>query len=388
MRFIEPKRFLQEWQSSYSICKTLLSSVINAVAQNKPLIGDRGISRQQQQAISSFPQRLSATEANAIFSDYPKRGVQPIVDLTGLDFLPAEITEACVCLATVEAKGLKARWLGRNPLNNTQFWSATKIIPLLNVVAQTNANFPTVPLDHCEIRQSGCSKGRSLYDTALNIVSYRQEHLPDQGSNALSAVLKRFETYAGLETWIQTITGNPSLEFRGNYGRAPSIDFPELVEPNTQQVLLKAAPQTPKGHNHVSAYDLTRLVSMLGWHPLLPEQAQLPGLQESGWSLLVRSLAHDCARYMDEALARLDRDPLSCVILSKDGYGYSDERGSDEVIYTAFLQISAPAPSLAITLRAVRSNKGRPNSQRPFLDALMAEAVTEILARFVEANVR
>ena len=42
--------------------------------------------------------------------------------------------------------------------------------------------------------------------------------------------MKRFQTYAGLETWLKGITGNENATFRGLYGEAPLIAAPELVE--------------------------------------------------------------------------------------------------------------------------------------------------------------
>lgn len=310
---------------------------------------------------------------------------------TELEFLPPQVTEACVCIGSLHQESLWTHWLGRNPDHNDQFWSATKIIPLLNVASQLGDRLksqgdgrPRSPLQHCLIRAPDGRGAMSFLAIARNIVAYRNEWRPSKSSNALSAVLKRFETYEGLEHWVKNLTGNNHLEFRGNYGRLPPILFPELVDPATQSVLLKAAPLTEKGHNRISAYDLTRLMSMLGWHRYLPAECRLPSVDSQSLQPILWALREDPARYLDRAIAQLRPMPplYPVIILSKVGYGPSDERQTDELTYTAFVQLlykPHQTQSLALTLRTVLPNGGKPNSQRRSLDQIMTTAVTELL---------
>lgn len=328
---------------------------------------------------------------------YPQWGMMPEIH-TELEFLPSQVTEACVCMGSLHQETLWTRWLGRNPDHSVQFWSATKIVPLLNVASQVGDRRksqgderPGSPLQHCLVRSTDSRGGMSFLAIARNIVAYRNEWRPSKSSNALSAVLKRFETYEGLECWVKDLTGNQHLEFRGNYGRLPPILFPELIDPATQTVLLKAAPLTEKGHNRVSAYDLTRLMSMLGWHRWLPVECRLPSVNSQDLQPILWALREDPARYLDRAIAQLR--PLAqlhpVIILSKVGYGPSDERQTDELTYTAFVQLVSnhPTASLALTLRAVLPNGGKPNCQRRSLDQIMTAAVTGLLHRVYGSDI-
>lgn len=232
----------------------------------------------------------------------------------------------------------------------------------------------------------------SFLAIARNIVAYRNEWRPSKSSNALSAVLKRFETYEGLEHWVKNLTGSEHLEFRGNYGRLPPILFPELVDPATQSVLLQAAPLTEKGHNRISAYDLTRLMSMLGCHRYLPVECRLPSVDSQSLQPILWALREDPARYLDRAIAQLRPiTPLyPVIILSKVGYGPSNERQTDELTYTAFVQLRYnphQTQSLALTLRAVLANGGKPNSQRRLLDQIMTSTITGLLHSLVLGSI-
>jgi hypothetical protein len=325
---------------------------------------------------------------------YPQWGTLPEIN-PELEILPPQVTEACVCIGSLHQETLWARWLGRNHHRNVQFWSATKIIPLLNVASRVGDRLksqrhdsPHSPLQHCLVRSPDSRGGMSFLAIARNIVAYRNEWRPSKSSNALSAVLKRFETYEGLERWVKDLTGNEHLEFRGNYGRLPPILFPELIDPATQTVLLKAAPLTEKGHNRISAYDLTRLMSMLGWHRYLPVDCRLPSVDGQNFQPILWALREDPARYLDRAIAQLrptaQLHPV--ILLSKVGYGPSDERQTDELTYTAFVQLrykSHQTQSLALTLRTVLLNGGKPNSQRRLLDQIMTRAVTGLLHSLV-----
>lgn len=61
----------------------------------------------------------------------------------------------------------------------------------------------------------------------------------------------------------------------------------------------------PRSRNLVSAYDLVRMISMLGWHHQLSQNTRLPGAQWSSLATLVEGLGQDTARYIDVALEQL-----------------------------------------------------------------------------------
>ncbi len=95
----------------------------------------------------------------------------------------------------------------------------------------------------------------------------------------------------------------------------------------------------PRSRNLVSAYDLVRMISMLGWHHQLSQNTRLPGAQWSSLATLVEGLGQDTARYIDVALEQLglQRKVAEPVILSKLGYGAeTDDPCIDALSYVAF----------------------------------------------------
>lgn len=335
---------------------------------------------------------LKGSNKQVAFTLYPKLGELPQIDKQGLDFLHEDIKEACVCIGSFADGKMKAHWLGRNALTKGQFWSATKIIPMLNTACRVNAKFIDVRLDNCVVRdKEGDKDNASFYDLAVDIVSY-QERIGT--SNAIAAMFKRFETYDRLESWVKKITGNNNLEFRGLYGEAPYINQPELYDTSKHSVVLSAAPETDKGNNLLTTYDLTRLISMLGWHYYITQEARLPGAQWLGLQTIVRAMGADSARYADAALKTLGLDSIitSPVIISKLGDGYSDERERTEFVYVALVQFVDPRPkaegkpaklrTVAMALRGAKAIGDR-DREAIELDARMAAEVTEILRRVV-----
>jgi hypothetical protein len=143
----------------------------------------------------------------------------------------------------------------------------------------------------------------------------------------------------------------------------------------------------PRTRNLVSAYDLVRLLTMLGWHQRLEPDRRLPGAQWSSLATLVEGLGHDTARYIDVALEQLGlvEAVAEPVILSKLGYGaVTGDPAIDALTYVAFASF--------------RDTRFRPHRQRCFAlalriptrpgleaalrhDARMAAEVTEILRR-------
>ena len=160
-------------------------------------------------------------------------------------------------------------WLGRKPLSNVQAWSATKLVPILNVLCQSNVQSTTTPIRACTIVDSqDMVNSISFVDAAIDVVSYRKDNIETEQmiSNRTADMFKRFNSLPGLEAWFRTMTGN-SMQFRGYYEGKPLIRAPQLRA--NAALLLAAPPEGESGANLVSAYDLTRIMTMLGWHVVL-----------------------------------------------------------------------------------------------------------------------
>jgi hypothetical protein len=216
-------------------------------------------------------------------------------------------------------------------------------------------------------------------------------------SNSLAAMLKRFDTRIGLEQRLHNITGNNGLSFRSDYGEIPYLNNPKIFDISKKQVLLTLAVNSVKQNNSVSAYDLTRVISMLGWHFHLEQRSRLKGCQWNSLETIVRAMGHDSARYADEAIKTLGMDSLitSGVIISKLGFGVSSIRGTVETVYLALVRFVDERPhaaggpaklrTLAMTLRAEKVLDGSSNLDRQAieLDARVGAEVTEILRRLL-----
>lgn len=377
-------------------------------ANNRAFLDKRIENSPYKGEVDSYPLRLkekpdnlelvslgdSVTLANSsvvTFTAYPSRGNQPSIDDQGLNFLHDDIKEACVCVGSFVNGEIKAHWLGKNALNNVQFWSDTKFVAILNLVCEANSKDPSCDLDSCVIRPHGSTESYSFNKLALGVVSYNNN---PASSNRLAATFKRFATFSGLESWVQNITGNTLLQFRGNYGENPFINLPELFDQKTNKILLKAASLEPQSDNLVSAYDLTRFISMLGWHHHLTQGSRLPGAQWDSLESVVRAMGKDIARYVDVAIERLGLQSVikSPVIISKVGWGRSGSRDRTEITYTALVQFIDQRPkttsghsklrTLAVTLRAAKDLNDA-NKEAIQLDARIAAEVTEILRRVV-----
>jgi peptidoglycan hydrolase-like protein with peptidoglycan-binding domain len=370
---------------------------------------DRGVQSSAYKAeLPQFPDRLrevpdgievislgetakAASGKTVTFTPYPVRGQQPPIDPKGLDFLHPDIVAACVCIGSVVDGKQRSRWLGKNALQNMELWSATKIIPLLNVVCRVNEQYPAIDADHCLVRPYGSSGGHKFYDLATDIVNYK---IAIGSSNALAAMFKQFDTPYNLEAWVRKVTGNTSLLFRGGYGEPPFIQTPELWDSKSQKRVLTAPATGSAGGNTLSTYDLTRLLSMLGWHFHLPLEARLPGGQWDSLECIIRAMGNDTARYLDLAIERLGLASVirSPVLISKLGFGRSSIRDRTELVYTALLQfvdkrpraINQPAllRTIAMTLIAAKDLNDA-NAEAIDLDARMAAEVTEIVRQLM-----
>jgi len=340
------------------------------------------------QNLTSYGERVALKESNktGTFSLYPKLGELPPIDAKGLDFLDEDIQEACVCVGSFVGNRIQAHWLGRNALNKGQFWSATKFLPILNVVSKINGVAVDADIDNCIIRdRQNRQKNASFFEFVRDMVSYKNRIA---SSNSIAAMFKRFETRQGLESWVKRITGNSNLDFRGGYGEPAYIYQPEVYDLKKNRVLLNSTAEGLSGENLVTAYDLTRFISMLGWHYHIPVEAKLPNAQWISLESIVRGMGNDACRYTDEAIKKLGLQNVinSPVIISKLGNGYSNSRNRSEIVYVAMIQFVDELPqaegnpaklrTLAITLRGASTNAVQ-------LDARMAAEVTEILRRIV-----
>lgn len=360
--------------------------------------------RLQQPTGVAMPLSGKGTTNSASATIYPKTGELFFVNEGGLDFLSDDILSACACLSTVKGGELHGRWLGRDALSDRQQWSATKFIPLLNLAARANALSPTVDIDQCRVRPAGSANrfsGYPFHNLAAGIMTYDNRIAT---SNSLAAMFKNFETPERLEKWTQALTGNQTLSFQGRYGEVPFIQHPELWSAQANQVLLKSPGAEHQGENLMSTYDLTRLLSMAGWHWQLPASAKIPELQARSVESIIRAMGLDTARYIDVALETLGIAGVvtSPVIISKSGFGRSDERDRTELTYCALAQFSlphqitgqitgqsAPDPSAAYQRHSIcftliaALGVGDADEEARYVDALMATAVTEIIRRMV-----
>ena len=390
--------------------KELFQQLIRQEAQfnaEKLAFLDRGIQsspfRNHLSRAATYLRQSGAAEQTAVASSplnnadvYPNRGDRPAIDETRLDFLAPNILSACICLSTLQAGQLRSRWLGREAFVNRQMWSATKFLPLLHTIARANSVEPDVPISNCSVRHAGSQSGFPFSMLANSVVSYDNRMAT---SNSLAAMFKRFTTPEDLEIWAQQMTGNSKLDFQGRYGEIPFIEFPELWHAKSKKVLIKSPRQAHNGQNLVSTYDLTRLITMVGWHWRLPQQAIVPDVQGHSLSSLIQAMSVDTARYIDVALETLSLTKVvrSPVIISKCGFGRSDQRDRTELTYCALAEFDFPRLgscdftashqrySIGMTLIAAQ-HTGDEDQEARVVDALMAAEVTEIIRRLILAK--
>lgn len=366
----------------------------NAVGANDSKLGFLDMGAQQspfKKDIYRNPKFLATTKPAGVksrsprslsFSNYPNLGTQPTIAAGHLDFLGSEITEACVCLGNFNGSVLTTTWLGKKATDPVECLSATKIIPILNVLCKIGDRIPAHP-SHLILNDTE-HEGRQfeLPEVFIDICSYRKEETSSGASNALSKTLNAFERHP--EEWIKNQTGNSSsIRFGGAYGADPTIAVPEIRDRSNSTVLLRFE-RDATGANAISAYDLTRLISLIGWHKLLPKSQQLPNVGDRGIEQAVIALGTDTARYVDTAISTLGLENVvdSLVVLSKLGYGRS------ALVYPAFVQFidrrEPGTPKLrtcAMTLRAAKNADTDAEAVR--VDAAIATAVTELIRRIV-----
>jgi hypothetical protein len=342
------------------------------------------------------------------FSPYPGLGVVPpiISGRGGLDFLSDAVAQACVCVGSFAAdRPLRVRWFGRRALeDNVQFWSASKFVAPLMLVCHLHRRHPDIPIGDTIVRSLDGSRSESFAVLFRDMVTYaaREGEWDGGSSNRIAYMFKKLLN-AGepdVETWLRSITGNPAAQLLSWYGqwqpdRDPSPQDPPFFNPYAHGVELRGPEgvlvgqrELPRTRNWLSAYDLTRLLSMLGWHHALPAACRLPAAEWSSLATLVEGLGHDPARYLDVALERLGllEAVAEPVILSKLGYGdhASDIPKAPALTYVAFASFrdrrSTPARqrSFALALR-IPTSRGLATALEH--DVRMAAEVTEIVRR-------
>ena len=336
---------------------------------------------------------LAGSQVRVRFRPYPRLGEIPNIENIGLEFLDSHIQEACICIGSVVNGQMLTRWIGRNPLRNVQFWSSTKILPLLYTICKANKVNPNQAIASCIIADSQNTRSyRTFAAMAQRICDY--DEADSMSSNALAAMFKQFGTPLELQNWLQGITGNQDLTFQGRYGEKPFIEKPLLLD-SVGNPIFEFSKEPHRGDNLISAYDLTRIISQISWHRHIPPSDRLPAAQWHSLSTLITSMGQDTARYVDTAIAALGLqyfigDP---VVISKMGFGYSDQRKCTELTYTACIQFvdrlaqthDQPLPKLRsvnMTLRAVLDLKN-PDREALEIDVIMAATVAEILRRIV-----
>jgi peptidoglycan hydrolase-like protein with peptidoglycan-binding domain len=377
-----------------SVVSTKFNNFQAAVGANNDKLGFLDMGAQQspfKETIYRGQDFLVATKSAGIqssspgtlsFSSYPNIGTAPTIDASGLNFLGSDITEACLCLRHFDGGQLTTSWLGKKALDLVECWSASKIIPILNVLCQVGDRIPSNPSDLILKNTGSAGRQFELSNALVDICSYRVS-VPH--SNALSATLNAFES--DREKWIESQTGTKSIQFGGKYGITATIGVPEIRDRSRNSQILSFQ-STATGGNLISAYDLTRFISLVGWHGLLSSTQKLPNISDRGIEQAVIALGTDTARYVDTAISTLGLENVgdSLVVLSKLGFGYSSRRDVTELVYTAFAQfidkqnpIQPKLRSFALTLRSSKSGAGSAIA----VDTAIATAVTEIVRRIV-----
>ena len=327
------------------------------------------------------------------FGSYPPRGQAAAIlsgqdGLGGLEFLSEEVAQACVAIGSFGAdQPLRVRWYGRQADGvNVQFWSATKIAAALHVLCQANRRSPMTPIGDCRIGPNvfGDSPGEDFGGLFRQMVSYEKDVQSPGHSNALGALFKTLVNPAeeNVQQWLRQLTANPSLVLMGRYGTPSYIQNGVLFGPPGVLVGYREPPRT---RNLVSAADLVRLLTLVGWHRQLGPDQRLDGAHWTSLRTVVEGLGHDSARYIDAALENLGlmEAVASPVILSKLGYGAETaDPEIDALTYAAFAQFSdqrSGQPRQRSFALALRIPTAPGDGVRH--DARMAAEVIEIVRR-------
>jgi hypothetical protein len=349
---------------------------------------DRGIERSPYRANASqvaslFARRpdgvkLVAGNATLATEPFPARGKRP-GEVRPLPFLGRSTTQASVAVISDAGGKVNARWYGRNDQQNAAFWSATKMMNVLGVVARLNTLRPDLKVADLSVREAGKPQSAiGLKGLMQDIVSY------DAGvprSNGGAGLFGRLLGNAARTSFVASNSGGaPALQ--GNYGAGTLFQRPEVVTANGQVVLSGPADPGVAALNRVSASDLTRVHAQAVLHSRLSPEQRIAGAQASSLETVTTAMADDSARYADVALQTLGLSGVvtDVAISSKLGFGFDDATGRYEAAYSGVLQFTDPRQnpprqrSMSFTLRG--------EDRDPVaLDASFAADMTELVRR-------
>ncbi|MFN3360651.1 MAG: hypothetical protein ACK421_04375 [Pseudanabaenaceae cyanobacterium] len=287
-----------------------------------------------------------------------RQGQIPPIDVHFLSFLPAAITEACVCV--VDGQG-EQYWYGRRATVPVQLWSATKFLPIYYLLSQIESE--ASPWQWC-IKDRDTDRLFSFLSLVELVFTYAEG---DNVSNSLALLCKSFCCPEELTNWLHTLTGSQDDILQGGYGAPAFLSSPILQTKDGREI--SRGQYEHRGQNLVSVYSLTRALVELAWIDT--------NRQPDRYALLLAAMAKDTARYIDVAISYLSLPLSEVVILSKMGFGRSTERNRSELVYTALL--SSRELNICLTCRAAL-NLHDPAQEARYLDACMATAVTETIA--------
>ncbi|MBD2663439.1 hypothetical protein B6N60_03326 [Richelia sinica FACHB-800] len=376
--------------------------------ENKPVLLYQGVKNSPyKDQIKHYPRLLrqrpngknlvNGIQTDRNFKSYPILGKIPEIDEQGLSFLHNDIKEACICIGNFWENQFQVKWLGRNALNNVELWSGSKIIPLIYTATLINQKSPFANISEYNLQgldQDNKAREIPLIELASDLITYEKILTT---SNASGGMFKKFASQIEIENWLKNITGNTSLVFRGRYGDKPFMELPNLVERRTGKVIISANTADPSwACNSLSVYDLTRIISTLGWHNYLSQNSRFPFAHKQNLDTIIKILGTDPARLTDLAIKvlGLENSIDSVVIISKLGNGTSIPRERTEAVYVALVQfidrrpqaLGQPAKwiTFSLALRGARSLTPR-NIDREVveLDARMATEVTEIIQKLI-----
>lgn len=287
-----------------------------------------------------------------------RRGEIPPMDVSLLSFLPAAITEACVCV--VDGQG-EQHWYGRRATMPVQLWSATKFLPIYYLLSQIESE--ALPWQWY-IKDRDSDRLFSFLSLVELIFTYAEG---DDVSNSLALLCKSFCCPEELTKWLHTLTGNQNDVLQGGYGVPAFLSSPILQTTDGREIT--RGQYEHRGQNLVSVYSLTRALVELAWLDT--------NRNPDRYTLLLAAMAKDTARYIDVAVSYLSLSLSEVVILSKMGFGRSTERNRSELVYTALL--SSQELNTCLTFKAALDLHD-PAQEARYLDACMATAVTETIA--------
>ncbi|MCS6960671.1 MAG: hypothetical protein RMK91_11565 [Pseudanabaenaceae cyanobacterium SKYGB_i_bin29] len=297
-----------------------------------------------------FSRRLEQTTINNL-----PQGKVPLIDDCFLSFLHPSITEACV--SVIDAKG-NLHWYGRRATQPVQLWSGTKFLPIYYLLSQVDVEESPYEWWIRDVDNDRLFSFAALVDLVFTYIE------GDNVSNSIALMFKSFFSPEELTRWLQKLTGNQDDIFRGGYGGPAFLAYPILQTKDAREIM--RGQHHHRGQNLVSVYALTRALSELAWSDTKRNPDR--------YDLLIQGMAKDTARYLDVALEHLSLSLSQVVIISKMGFGRSEERNRSELVYAALL--SSQELNICLTFKTAL-NSHDPAQEARHLDARMATEVTK-----------